>query len=75
MACPRRRARAALPYVRVDVAADKHFLLAQRTAKFLWMVPFQLQMVPQDLGINWVQPAGELRVSPPRACGTPEARH
>ena len=56
-------------------STEKRFLLGQRPAKFLWMVPFQLSIVPEDTGETKALPAGEWRLSPPRACGTPEARH
>lgn len=38
-------------------STEKPFLLGQRPAKFLWMVPFQLSIVPEDTGENKALPA------------------
>ena len=42
-------------------STEKRFLLGQRPEKFLWMVPFQLSIVPEDTGETKASPAGKSR--------------
>jgi hypothetical protein len=64
MACHHRRARAALPYVRVDVAADQTCLLGQLPARSRLAQVIPPRARAKGQGITWVQPAGKLRLQP-----------
>jgi len=56
-------------------STEKPFLLGQRPERSRCLGLIQLRLGQEGPGETKALPAGEWRLSPPRACGTPEARH